>query len=424
MLLGVIADDFTGASDIANTLVKGLDGRGGINTSLFLGVPKEPVSIRADAGVVALKSRSIPVKDAVEQSLEAMHWLKSQGVRQIVFKYCSTFDSTPEGNIGPVAEALADALGVGGVVVCPAFPTAGRTVYQGHLFVNDHLLSESGLENHPLNPMTDSDIRRWLGLQSTVTIGHLPLDIVRSGSNSISSGLAKASNNNEMLVVVDAINDSDLINIGQALSGASLITGGSGIAIGLPENFKKAGLVNSEAVTHQPVCGPEAILVGSCSGATRRQIDVHSKHHPVMRIEVDEVMENRIQASHLVNFISENQGNAPLVYSSGSPDVVKELQERFGREKIASMLDGLFAQTSKSLVDAGLKRLVVAGGETSGAVVSALNPGTLLVGQEIDPGVPVLYSTGNNNYGLVLKSGNFGADDFFEKSLKVISGDG
>src|SRR5687767_6239875 len=226
MLLGVIADDFTGASDIANTLARGRDGRG-LTTTQFLGVPTGPAPAHCDAGVVALKSRSIAPAEAVAQSLAALDWLRAQGCRQFVFKYCSTFDSTPAGNIGPVGEALADALGVKGVPACPAFPAAGRTVYQGHLFVGDRLLSESSLRTHPLNPMTDPDIRRWLGLQSRQPVGLVPHATVAKGAAAVRTALDEAATRGECLVIVDAVNDDDLFAMGEACTDQPLLTGGS-----------------------------------------------------------------------------------------------------------------------------------------------------------------------------------------------------
>ena len=254
MLLGVIADDFTGASDIANTLARGRAGRG-LTTTQFLGVPKEPAPARCDAGVVALKSRSIAPAEAVAQSLAALDWLRAQGCRQFVFKYCSTFDSTPAGNIGPVGEALAEALGVAGVPACPAFPAAGRTVYQGHLFVGDRLLSESSLRTHPLNPMTDPDIRRWLARQSRRPVGLVPHARVAAGAAEIAAALDEASARGEVLVIVDAVSEADLVAIAAACAGRPLLTGGSGIAMGLPQNFIAQGLAQAGEGTFEGVSG-------------------------------------------------------------------------------------------------------------------------------------------------------------------------
>lgn len=419
MLLGVIADDFTGASDIANTISKGLAPGGGLRTAQFLGVPETDAPVGIEAGVVALKSRTIAVADAVAQSLEALDWLLAQGCRQIVFKYCSTFDSTRKGNIGPVAEALASTLGVSGVVVCPAFPGAGRTVYKGHLFVHDRLLSESGMQNHPLTPMTDPDIRRWLGHQARSPVGLIDLETVRGGADALAAALRSAS---DRLVVVDATSDIDLVAIGTAVADHRLVTGGSGIAIGLSGNFIRRGDAAGNAGEPIGVDGPEAILAGSCSGATRGQIDRHKAGHPTLPIDVDKVMRGETTPDEIVDFMARNRGRAPLAYSSGTPEDVRAMQDRYGREEVAAKLDAFFADTARKLVASGVKRFVVAGGETSGAVVSALDLGALAIGQEIDPGVPVLLSKSGEPIALALKSGNFGSADFFVKALGRLTG--
>ncbi|MDQ0512934.1 3-oxo-tetronate kinase [Ancylobacter amanitiformis] len=422
MLLGVIADDFTGASDIANTLAKGLPGQGGMRTAQYLGVPDEPSSEQIEAGVISLKSRSIPANEAVAVSLKALAWLQAQGCRQFVFKYCSTFDSTPAGNIGPVAEALAQALGVKGVVACPAFPTVGRTVYQGHLFVHDRLLSESGLQHHPLNPMTDPDIRRWLRRQTTGEVGQVAWPQVHAGASVLRAALDAAVARDETLVIVDALSDDDLEIIGRACRDAPLITGGSGIALALPANFRDQGLMSPTPSAFSGIDGPEAILAGSCSGATRQQIEWHATSHPVLNVDVEDVLDGTVTPDTLATFIQAREGQAPLVYSSAPPEQVARLQEKHGRERLAAALDALFAQTARTLVASGTKRLVVAGGETSGAVVSALGLGALEIGPEIDPGVPVLVCDGKHPLGLALKSGNFGAPDFFTKALAKLGG--
>ena len=422
MLLGVIADDFTGASDIANTLAKGGGGTAGLRTVQFLGVPSGPAPATCEAGVVSLKSRSIPAAEAVAQSLAALGWLRAQGCRQIIFKYCSTFDSTPEGNIGPVGEALADALGVKGVIACPAFPGTGRTIYQGHLFVGDRLLNQSGLENHPLNPMTDADIRRWLGRQTRTPVGLASwTGAVRKGAAALKTALDAAAAG-ETLVIVDAISDDDLLTIGDAVAEAPLLTGGSGIALGLPRNFIRKGLAQGTGSSFMPVGGAEAILAGSCSRATLGQIAAHQKAHPTLNIDVAAVMAGTVTVDTLTAFVRANEGKAPLIYSSQPPEAVAALQAKFGREAVAHALDALFARTAKALVDGGIRRLVVAGGETSGAVVSALGLDALAIGPEIDPGVPALGSTGDAPLGLALKSGNFGAVDFFAKALRIMGG--
>lgn len=415
MLLGVIADDFTGASDIANTLA-----RGGLATTQFLGVPSGASPATCEAGVVALKSRSIPAADAVAQSLAALEWLRAQGCTQFVFKYCSTFDSTPQGNIGPVGEALAAALGASGVVACPAFPTAGRTVFQGHLFVGSQLLSESSLKDHPLNPMTDSDLRRWLRLQTRNAVGHVPAATVARGAEAVREALRACGARGEVLAIVDAVGDPDLFTIGKACADAKLVTGGSGIALGLPKNFIDAGRASGRARGVAGVAGREAILAGSCSKATLEQIAVHRAAHPSLALEVDAVVAGKVAARDVVDFIAANSGRAPIVYSSAAPDAVREAQRKHGREAAAHAIEALMAEAARMLVAAGTSRLVVAGGETSGAVVSALGLEALEIGPEIDPGVPALFARGARPLGLALKSGNFGTPDFFEKALGAL----
>jgi uncharacterized protein YgbK (DUF1537 family) len=416
MYLGVIADDFTGASDIANTLAKG-----GLATRQYFGIPK---TTNEDgnwaAGVISLKSRSIDAADAVAQSLASLNWLKAQGCRQFIFKYCSTFDSTPRGNIGPVGEALARALGVKGVPACPAFPETGRTVYQGHLFVGGKPLNESGLENHPLNPMTDADIRRWLARQTTQPVGFVPWDVVHRGAPAIRSALDQAARRGEELVIVDAISDSDLIAIDEACADSPLLTGGSGIAIGLPRVLKAKGVVSARNIGFKGISGPGAVLAGSCSSMTLQQIEAYRRSHPSMPVEAGDVIHDRVNPDHVVRFVRHHWADAPLVFSSAAPEQVRQMQSTFGQEPVAHSLEQLFATVAQQLVDQGLTRLVVAGGETSGAVVTALNLDAVTVGPEIDPGVPVLTAQRSRPLALALKSGNFGGPDFFEKALRML----
>lgn len=422
MLLGVIADDFTGASDIANTLAKGLAPEGGLRTVQYLGIPTAPAAPDVEAAIVSLKSRSIPAAEAVGQSLAALDFLLANGCRQIIFKYCSTFDSTPEGNIGPVGEALARRLGVKGVIVCPAFPDAGRTIYKGHLFVHDRLLNESGMQNHPLNPMTDADLRRWLRRQTQEPVGLVDWSSVARGASSIRDGLAAAAARGDRLVVVDALTNDDLLSLAEACAEATLMTGGSGIALGLPRNFIGAGEAKGGAPTVKAITGPAALLVGSCSQATLGQIETHRQSHPVLALDVDKVMAGEITPQQLVAFVCENRGRAPMVYSSGRPERIAALQGRYGRDEIAEKLAGVFGATAKAVFDAGVRRIVVGGGETAGAVVSALGVTSFRIGPEIDPGVPVLVAEDVEGLGMALKSGNFGAPDFFDKALAALAG--
>nr|CAD6438744.1 four-carbon acid sugar kinase family protein [Rhizobium sp. Q54] len=421
MLLGVIADDFTGASDISNAIAKGVSGLGGLRVAQFLGVPNVDAPSGTEAGVISLKTRSAEKGEAVRQSLAALEWLRRQGCEQIYFKYCSTFDSSPEGNIGPVGEALADMLRVRGVVACPTFPDLGRTVYQGHLFVGNRLLNQSGMENHPLTPMPDADIRRWLSLQCEASVGLANLHAVHSGAALLHNTLTEAAERGEKLVIVDAVSDDDLQVIAKACVDAPLVTGGSALAAGLSSNFAS----RREQVAKQPsfvgIHGPEAIISGSCSGATREQIAYHARAHPALALDVEAIMTGDVDVDALRDFIMSNEGRAPLVYSSSEPDAVYAAQAKWGQENVSDKLDRLFSSLARALVEGGTRRLVVAGGETSGAVAQALQLGALEIGPEVDPGVPILTNE-DRSVALALKSGNFGSKDFFSKALAAMEG--
>lgn len=418
MLLGCIGDDFTGSSDLANTLVKG-----GMRTVQYTRIPEGDAQPDIEAAVISLKSRTSPPDEAVATSLAALNWLERQGCRQFFFKYCSTFDSTAEGNIGPVADALMNRLQLDRAVVCPAFPAAGRSLYNGYLFVGDRLLSQSGMEHHPLTPMTDSDIRRWLARQSKHPVGHVPYGIVAAGCAVIGKALDAQAHQGRRLIVVDAIRDEDLLAIGAACADHRLVTGGSGVALGLPNNFRQAGLLADQGFSiWVGTPGPSAVLSGSCSAATRNQIACHeAAGNPSFLIGAEDVVAGRLKPGSLVAWFAKHRDAAPLAYSSADPAVVGENQARYGRENVAAALEGFFAETAKELVRQGVTRLIVAGGETSGAVVGALDAEVLEVGPEIDPGVPVL-KIGGSSLSLALKSGNFGDDDFFSKAATIMAG--
>ena len=411
MILGAIGDDFTGSSDLGLTL-----SAGGMRTVQYVGVPSGPAA-EVDAGIVALKTRSVPVADAVAQSRAALAWLRAQGARQILFKYCSTFDSTPEGNIGPVIDALLQDLGgAGGVIVCPAFPATGRRLYMGHLFVNDRLLSESGMENHPLTPMTDPDLRRWLGHQTRHGVGHLPLEALRAGRGT--ERLAAEVAAGRPLVVCDAIEDADLHALAPVCGAATLVTGGSGIALGLPALH---GFSAARAPAWRGEGGRKALcLSGSCSTATRAQIAAHAAAGGAQRaLDVPAVVEGRLHPAALIDWALE-AGDLPLIYSSDDPAQVRHWQQRFGTETVATAIEAAFGRLAQAAVAAGVGRLISAGGETSGAVVSALGVEALEIGPAIDPGVPALRASGRDLV-LALKSGNFGAKDFFHKAAGVLA---
>jgi 3-dehydrotetronate 4-kinase len=418
MRLGVIADDFTGASDVANNLTKA-----GMATRLCIGVPGDPDPGPAAAGVVAIKTRSIAADDAVRQSLAACDWLLAQGCGQILFKYCSTFDSTPSGNIGPVAEALLERLGAPVAIVCPVFPATGRTLYRGHLFVGDKLLNESGLESHPLNPMTDANIVRWLRRQTQGEVGLVDLEAVRRGANAIRAALASEAAAGRRLIVVDATEEGDLLAISAAVADHRLITGGSGIALGLPANFRRAGADIDVAAAFVGRAGPGVVLSGSCSSASRGQIEVYAADRPSLHVEPERLMEGRIDAARAVAWALERIDRSPAIFTTASFEAVAAAQARFGARSLADRIETFFGEIAAALAASGVVRFAIGGGETSGAVVSALGARAFAIGPEIDPGVPALAETGGRGVRLALKSGNFGAPDFFAKALRRLEGD-
>ncbi|QDL94615.1 four-carbon acid sugar kinase family protein (plasmid) [Paroceanicella profunda] len=413
MLLGCIGDDFTGSSDLANTLAKQ-----GMRVTQYSGVPTAPAEAGVEAGVVALKSRTIAPQEAIAQSLKALEWLQAQGCRQFLFKYCSTFDSTPEGNIGPVAAALAERLDAWKVIVCPVFPATGRTLFEGHLFVNGKLLSESGMQDHPLTPMTDPDIRRWLARQTEMPVGHVSMAAVRRGAEAISAAFEAEHSAGRRLLVTDAIADADLMEIGAAAAGLPLITGGSGIAMGLPENFRREGLLAGGGYDWQGSDGPCVVLSGSCSIATRGQVAYHKARHPALQITVDDVIAGTTTAEGVADWLLAQEG-LPLAYATAEPAVVRAAQETYGRARAASAIEDLFAEVTRLVVARGATRIIAAGGETSGAVVEALDLDALAIGPEIAPGAPALAA---GPLRLTLKSGNFGDETFFETAAKILGG--
>jgi len=412
MLLGCIGDDFTGSSDLANTLAKQ-----GMRVVQYTGVPKDPAGDDVQAGVVALKSRSIPAADAVAQSLAAVDWLLAQGCEQIYFKYCSTFDSTADGNIGPVADALADRLDAHAVIVCPAFPGTGRSIYQGHLFVNDVLLNECGMQNHPLTPMRDADIRRVLAAQTSGPVGHVSAATVLSGADDIRSALDSEAASGKRLIVVDAMRDADLMQIGRAAKGLKLVTGGSGAALGLPENFGISAKTRTQWTGESGRC---VALSGSCSVATRGQIEHHKARHPVLEISAESVFDAQHTANTAAEWATQAEG-IPLIYSSAEPAAVTAAQEKYGQHESAAVIEQFFSDVAQLCTQAGVRKLLTAGGETSSAVVAGLSLEQLEIGPEIDPGVPALRAS--DRLVLSLKSGNFGSPDFFEKAADVLSTD-
>jgi uncharacterized protein YgbK (DUF1537 family) len=416
-LLGCIADDFTGATDLANTLV-----RGGMGTVQVIGVPAPGAPAPdADAIVVALKSRTAPANHAVADSLAALAWLTAAGCKQFFFKYCSTFDSTDDGNIGPVADALVSALGCGFAIACPAFPANGRTVYQGHLFVGYQLLSESGMQDHPLTPMRDPNLVRVLSRQTEGTVGLAPFATVERGAAVIRSALAALKEQGRRYAIVDATTEAHLLAIGEALDGQALVTGGSGVAMGLPENFRRAGLLGAhDPGALPPIEGHAAVLAGSCSRTTLYQVATARDQAPTLELDPLATPDAAALVRQAVEWSAGKLGPAPVIIAASStPDRVAALQARLGRDAAGALVEDALAGIAEALVAAGVRRLVVAGGETSGAVVSRLGVRQLRIGAEIEPGVPWTLAEGAGPpLLLALKSGNFGGRDFLLQAFE------
>jgi uncharacterized protein YgbK (DUF1537 family) len=426
-LLGCIADDFTGATDLANMLV-----RGGMRTVQTIGVPAADTRIEADALVVALKSRTIDSADAVQQSLAALEWLRAQGCRQFFFKYCSTFDSTDKGNIGPVTDALLDALSpIGGgtplTIACPAFPENGRTIYRGHLFVGDVLLNESGMEHHPLTPMTDANLVRVLQRQTRSKVGLVRYDAVAKGAEAVRASIDTLRHDGVRMAIADAVSDADLYTLGEACADLPLITGGSGVALGLPANFRRAGLLNDAADAGElpRIEGASAVLAGSASKATNAQVAAWRESRPAFRIDPLAAARGEPVVEQALEFAREHMKTTQpvLIYATASPDEVKSTQRELGVAEAGELVERTLAAVARGLHQMGVRKFVVAGGETSGAVVQALDVRMLRIGKQIDPGVPATATIGDEPLALALKSGNFGAVDFFAKALRHLDGD-
>ena len=415
LLLGCIADDFTGATDLANNL-----GSAGMRVLQTIGVPTSALTADVDAVVVALKSRTVAPQDAIAQSLAALAWLQSQGAQQIYFKYCSTFDSTDQGNIGPVTDALMDALGADFTIATPAFPDNKRTVFKGYLFVGDVLLNESGMQNHPLTPMKDANLVRVLQAQTQRVVGLVEYSVVAKGTSAITDRLTQLRASGVGIAIVDAINNDDLMRLGVALKGMPLVTAGSGVAIGLPQNF---GIAPSLAAAALPkASGLQAIVSGSCSLATNAQVLAFiNTGRPALAIDplrmasgVDVAAEALAWAAPLL------QAGPVLVYSTAESSAIKAVQKQLGVDEAGALVERTLASIAKGLVELGVGQLIVAGGETSGACVLALSITEMQIGPQIAPGVPWTYCESARLH-LALKSGNFGGNDFFTDAFKILA---
>ena len=418
LLLGCIADDFTGATDLANNLV-----RAGMRVVQTIGVPNAPLSAEVDAVVVALKSRTIAPQDAIDQSLQALQWLQGQRAQQIYFKYCSTFDSTAQGNIGPVTEALMHALQTDFTIATPAFPDNGRTVFKGYLFVGDVLLNESGMQHHPLTPMVDANLVRVMQAQCKSKVGLLSHKTIAQGTASIGQEITNLKQQGVRIAIVDAVSNDDLMRLGPALKGMPLVTAGSGVAIGLPQNF---GLSPTPQASVLPkASGLQAVVSGSCSQATNRQV-AHfiASGRPAFLIDPLHLKGSwQDLVKEVLTWAQGHLASGPvLVYSTATPESVQAVQSQLGVEAAGHQVEQALAAIARGLVELGVQQMVVAGGETSGACVQALSIEQLQIGPQIDPGVPWCHAhTLMGGVHITLKSGNFGTDDFFTKAFSFLS---
>ena len=426
IVLGAIADDFTGATDLANNLV-----RGGMRCLQVIGVLQQEIDLQEiDAVVVALKSRSCPVEEAVADSLAALDWLQKQGARQLFFKYCSTFDSTDQGNIGPVADGLLEALGANQTVMVPAFPINGRTVYQGHLFVGDRLLNDSGMQHHPLNPMQDADLVRVLSHQTPHPVGLANRAVLAQGAEATRAHLSALAEQGVRHVICDSLDEQDLDVLADATVFLPLVTGGSGLGQALPAQYRQQGWLDTitEPGRLSTASGGALVLSGSCSRATLAQVADFLAKHPNGGFALDPLAlaEGEQQQKQALAFAQKRlSNNEPvLIYASADPEQVNAAQASLGVARAGHLVEEALSQLAVTLVNEGVGQLLVAGGETSGAVVSALGITTLRIGEQIDPGVPWTQTSLAGRevpLSLTLKSGNFGGVDFFTRAFEVLA---
>ncbi|WP_380178401.1 3-oxo-tetronate kinase [Kalamiella sp. sgz302252] len=417
--LGVVADDFTGATDIASFLTQN-----GLATIQFNGVPQQQEGITAQAIVISLKSRSCPVGQAVDQSLAALRWLQEQGCDRFYFKYCSTFDSTEKGNIGPVTDALLAALGETQTVICPALPVNGRTVYLGHLFVGEQLLSESGMRHHPVTPMTDSNLLRLMERQSQGKAGLISAATLDKGADAVREKLSELKTQGVNYVVLDTTSERHLLTQGEALRDMRLVTGGSGLAIGLARQWAQPEAGREEAETAGRPRGDRAVVIsGSCSQMTNKQVNAYRQLAPAQEVDVRLCLENAGgYAQQLCDWVAANSSQplAPMLYATADAQQLQAIQQEYGAERSSAAVEELFAAVTRELKSRGWQRFIVAGGETSGVVAQSLDVTAFHIGPTISPGVPWVRDI-HQPLSLALKSGNFGDEQFFRRAQTEFS---
>ncbi|MGN4932592.1 3-oxo-tetronate kinase [Aeromonas rivipollensis] len=411
MKLGVIADDFTGATDIAGFLVEN-----GLSTLQLSGVPEHDGDLpRVDAVVISLKSRSCPAGEAVRDSLAALAWFQARGCPRIYQKYCSTFDSTAAGNIGPVTDALLAALGQDFTLICPALPVNGRTVYQGNLFVGALPLAESGMRHHPITPMTDSNLLRLMEGQAQGRAGLVPFATIDKGAAAIAGAFEQLAEDGVRYAVVDTLTEQHLLDIATAALHLPLVTGGSGLAIGLARQLGSGDLQGAREAGW-PRGSRAVVLSGSCSEMTNRQVACYRQHAPALALDVAHCLEDADYPAELAQWVlAQPLTPAPLVYATTSPGELARIQESHGQQAASDAVEHCFARLAQLLQGAGVDGFIIAGGETSSRITQALGVKAFHIGPQIAPGVPWVRAI-DAPLSLALKSGNFGDEDFFDKA--------
>ncbi|ONG54789.1 hypothetical protein BKE38_10020 [Pseudoroseomonas deserti] len=409
MRLGVIADDFTGATDIAGFLVAN-----GLRTVQLNDVPPADLQVEADAVVISLKTRSCPVQQAVDESLAALAWLQARNCPQFFFKYCSTFDSTAKGNIGPVTDALLAELGEDFTVICPVLPVNGRTIFNGYLFVNGVPLDESGMRHHPVTPMTDANVMRLMDAQSKGKTGNVSYRVMDQGAEAVRAALAELKSKGFRYAVLDALSDAHLVVMGQAVAEMTLVTGGSGLADGMARAWAGSGDAAAAAAEGRPPKGRGVVLSGSCSQMTNAQVAAYRAEAPSLAVDVDRSLHDAGYAQELADWVlAQAQGGlAPLVFATQPPEELKKLQAKYGAAEASEAVERTFGALAQKLEAAGFDQFIVAGGETSGIVTQSLGIGGFHIGPQIAPGVPWVRAV-EKPLSLALKSGNFGQERFF-----------
>ena len=420
-ILGCIADDVTGATDIASALATE-----GLRVVQLFGEPAGPLNIEVDAVVIALKIRTEPVKWAMQQAVNACAWLQNQGSTHYYFKYCSTFDSTDGGNIVPISEALMGFLDNDFTVVCPALPINQRTVYQGYLFVDDRLLAESSMRDHPITPMRESNLRAVINKQSIqhLTAGLVPYQIVQEGSKHIRNHLKKLHDNGHHFAVIDAISDDNLYEIAKSCEHMRLLTGASALAQSVARLWRQSGVLipKTKSSVLPSIDGPVVVLAGSCSLATREQVHMLSLHYPLISLNSETIAIDKAIVANTSRATYQKLQQYPVVIisSAQSPQQVVQVQQAFGKDQISKKVENFFANVAKQLLTLGIRKFIVAGGETSGAVANALAVKQIRIGPAIAPGVPWTVTTSSPETLLAFKSGNFGDKNFFITAAEMV----